>query len=57
MRLRDGKPVCALCGARLNIPVWAKPERRLRTDPDSKRVRVLTLDDKEIHRCEVTSRR
>lgn len=56
MRLRDGQPVCALCGARLGIPVYAKPETRLRT-ADSKRVRVLLLDDEEIHRCEVTTRR
>ena len=56
MRLRDGQPVCALCGARLDIPVYAKPERRLLTS-DTKRVRVLSVDNTEIHRCEVTARR
>ena len=56
MRLRDGQPVCALCGVRLDIPIYAKPERRLRTS-GSKRVRVLVVDEKEIHTCEVTIRR
>jgi hypothetical protein len=56
MRLRDGQPVCELCGARLDIPIYAKPERRLRT-AGAKRVRVLVVDEKEIHSCEVTTRR
>jgi hypothetical protein len=37
------------------MPIYAKPERRFRTT-DAKRVRVLMVDEKEIHRCEVTTR-
>jgi hypothetical protein len=56
MRLRDGQPVCDLCGARLSIPVYAKPEPKLRTEPGEKRFRVLVWDNKEIHQCEVARR-
>jgi hypothetical protein len=48
---------CALCGARLGIPTFAKPELSHTIVAGNQRMRILTLEGVEIHRCAVPIRR
>jgi hypothetical protein len=55
MRVRNGKHVCALCGADLNIPITTRPKTVIMDGSDRPRVRVLSVNGEEIHRCEMPS--
>ncbi len=46
----DGRCVCALCGAPLDIPTDALPQRVLDVENN---VRILYVLGEEVHRCEV----
>ncbi len=49
----DGKYVCAQCGALLDIPPVPDPQVTVHAASGKPNVRVLTLDGREIHRCEL----
>ncbi len=53
MRQHDGKWVCAHCGAELDVPKGAEPKVTIHAASGKPNVRVLMLDGKEIHRCEI----
>ena len=53
MRRRDGRYVCALCGAEIDAPIDAEPQRKFIDSSGGARIRALMIDGKEIHRCEV----
>jgi hypothetical protein len=52
VRLQDGKYVCALCGARLEIEV-ARPMVVIHSASGKPNMRVLEVAGREIHRCEI----
>jgi hypothetical protein len=51
MRERDGVATCALCSARLDVPIGAKVRTVLEAASGKPNVRVVYLDDEEVHRC------
>ena len=53
MLLHDGRYECALCGAVLTIPLTAKPRVVLEARSGKRNVRILSMDGRELHRCEV----
>jgi hypothetical protein len=53
MRLRDGRYVCAHCGDVLEIPLMENPRVMIRAAGGQPNIRVLYLDEDEIHRCEI----
>ncbi len=53
MRLRDGRTECAQCGAVIDIPDGATPQITLHAAGGQPTVRVISIDRKEIHRCEI----
>jgi hypothetical protein len=53
MRLHDGRYECAHCGAVLDIPLMNDPRVMIRAASGQPNVRVLFLDEREIHRCEI----
>ena len=56
MRLQGAKYCCAVCGEVLDIPADAHPRTTLRAASGQPTWRVLTRDNKEIHRCEMPTR-
>ena len=46
----DGRCVCALCGAPLDIPTEAFPQRVM---DEENNVRILYVFGQEVHRCEL----
>jgi hypothetical protein len=53
MRLHDGRYECANCGAQLDIPTRGEPKVTFHATGGKPNVRVLKLEGREIHRCEV----
>ena len=53
MRRVDGTYQCVLCGAVLDIPFPAAPHAVLEAHAGKRNVRVLSMDGRELHRCEV----
>ena len=56
MRLTGDKYSCAVCGEVLDIPADAHPQTTLKAASGQPTWRVLTRDNKEIHRCEMPTR-
>jgi hypothetical protein len=56
MRLHDGRYECANCGERLEIDERGEPNVTFHATGGKPNVRVLKLDGREIHRCEVGGR-
>jgi hypothetical protein len=52
MRVQDGRYVCALCGAVLDLPMEATPKVMIKAASGQPTWRVLSVGRKEIHRCE-----
>jgi hypothetical protein len=52
MRLEGGHYRCALCGADLAFPTTARPQVVIEAASGKPNVRVLSLDGREIHRCD-----
>ena len=42
---------CTACGARVSVPVGARPVAMLLTLPGRPRERVVTVGDRTVHRC------
>jgi hypothetical protein len=57
MRLVDGRYECAHCGAVLDIPLVENPTVVVHAASGQPNMRVLRYQGREIHRCEVSSRR
>jgi hypothetical protein len=53
MRLRNGHYECAYCGAELDIPPGAQPRVTFHAASGKPNVRVLQVEGREIHRCEL----
>jgi hypothetical protein len=54
MKLLDGRYVCTHCGTVLKFPVTSPdPHVTVRVQSGSPSVRVLSLDGRELHRCEL----
>ena len=54
MQVRDGRYECALCGAVLDVPASNDPPQTAIHSATSKAtVRVLTVNNVEVHRCEL----
>ena len=53
MRLDDAKYRCALCDEPLDVPLNAGVRVMIRATSGRPNIRVLSLDGREIHRCEV----
>ena len=51
MRRREGRYVCAQCGAGLTIPRDAKPLLMFVQQAEGPRIRLVMIDGDEIHRC------
>jgi hypothetical protein len=56
VRLHDGRYECAHCGEYLDIPLTKKPVITMTARSGEPNVRVLSLDGREIHRCEIGAR-
>ena len=56
LRLHDGRYECGFCGEILDIPLVDEPEVTIRAAGGLPNFRSLTLNGKEIHRCEIGSR-
>jgi hypothetical protein len=56
LRLHDGRYECAHCGAILDIPLTESPVVTMTARSGAPNVRILKLDGREIHRCEVGAR-
>jgi len=56
VRLVNGKWLCVLCGAELDVPDGKQPKVMLIGRSGKRNVRALVIDGMEIHRCEVPSR-
>jgi hypothetical protein len=54
-RAGDGY-VCSVCGAELDLPYDAVPKVKYEISAAG-RIRVLTVDREEVHRCEMFERR
>ena len=52
MRLIDGRYECVLCGEVLDIPPTARPSVVLEASGGARNIRVLSLNGREIHRCD-----
>jgi hypothetical protein len=53
MRLNDGRYECVHCGAVLDIPLVGEPKVMIHGASGEPNMRVLSLNGKEIHRCDV----
>ena len=53
MRQIDGRWVCVECGAVLDIASDENPKATIHAASGKPNVRVLVVDGKEVHRCEV----
>jgi hypothetical protein len=53
MREREGRYECAHCGASVDVPPQAQPRVIIQMSSEEPLVRVLTLNGKEVHRCEI----
>jgi hypothetical protein len=53
MRQQDSQWVCAHCGAVIDVPEGAQPTVTIHAASGQPNVRVLMLDGKRIHRCEI----
>jgi hypothetical protein len=53
VRQKGGKYVCAQCGAALEVTREARPRVEIQQSPDAPMIRVLSIDGREIHRCEI----
>ena len=53
MRIRDGKFECALCSAPLDVAQGERVMVALHAASGQPNVRVLTVGEHEIHRCEI----
>ncbi len=53
MRLYDGRYECALCGARLDIPLVEDPHVMIRAASGTPPVRSLILNGEVIHECKL----
>ena len=57
MRLHDGRYECAHCGAVLDIPLLDRaPQVTIYASSGQPNRRVLKLDNREIHSCEIGER-
>ena len=54
MRLHDGRYECAHCGEVLDIPLIDDPQVMIRAASGQPNTRTLSLDGREIHRCEIS---
>lgn len=54
MRLFDGRWMCAACGAVIDVPHGDEPKATLHAASGQPNVRVLTVDNREIHRCSLS---
>jgi hypothetical protein len=57
MRLRDGRYECANCGVQLDVTPHGEPNATIHAAGGKPNVRVLKVDGREIHRCEVEVQR
>jgi hypothetical protein len=53
MRRLDGRYECANCGARLEVTPDGEPNVTFHAAGGKPNVRVLRLEGREIHRCEI----
>jgi hypothetical protein len=56
MRLVDGRYECAQCGAVLALAQDAQPMVVFHAASGKSTVRVITVDGREVHRCEARDR-
>jgi hypothetical protein len=50
---RYGEDKCSVCGADLDLPETAKPRTMIAGASGKPNMHVISVDGKEIHRCEV----
>ena len=53
MRQLDGRWVCVECGATIDVPNGKDPKPTIHAASGKPNMRVLMIDGKEVHRCEV----
>jgi hypothetical protein len=53
MRVRNGRYECDQCGSELEMPLMKRPEIKLHGAGGQPNVRVLYLEGREIHRCQI----
>jgi hypothetical protein len=51
VELRNGKWYCASCGAELDLQDGQRPRQVMVGASGQKNMRVLYVEDREIHRC------
>lgn len=54
MKVRDGEYECRYCGAKLKLPVGARPDFVFTARGGEPNVRHIRVGTREIHRCEVS---
>jgi hypothetical protein len=52
---RYGENKCSVCGVELDLPLDAKPRTMIAGASGKPNMHVISVDGKEIHRCEVHS--
>jgi hypothetical protein len=55
VRIEGQLKKCVLCDATLDVPDGAEPKSHIEGRSGEPNVRVLTVEGREIHRCEVHS--
>jgi hypothetical protein len=54
MRKRRGKWTCKQCGVVLDVPDGRRPDVMIAGESGRPNVRILSVDGREIHRCEIS---
>jgi hypothetical protein len=57
MRVHEGRYECDQCGSVLDVPLLKRLEIKLHGAGGQPNVRVLYIDGREIHRCQIDASR
>ena len=55
MRVRDGTYQCSMCGTTLDVVPNVLPQVTIIAAGGKPNIRILTVDGREVHRCDVSS--
>jgi hypothetical protein len=51
LRQHDGKYLCVLCGAELDVPAGKEPSIVIKAASGSPNLRTIVCDGEEVHSC------
>ncbi len=50
----NGHDLCTLCGEEVEVPAGTKPQTTIAGASGKRNVRILKVENREIHRCEMS---